>query len=106
MTCRRSGGVTGFRESSPSVCIISYLTGSGKPFSRFEADRSAVDIREQFPLDRRQTYRVAQDLGFKHPVTTSGTPYVLTIDFLITRRIRDNYRLEPYRFTGSNTKTV
>ncbi len=72
--------------------------GEWKSFLRFEADRAVVDIREQFPLDRRQTYRIARELGIRHPVTTSGTPYVLTLDFLITRRIGASFGLEPYSF--------
>lgn len=72
--------------------------GEWKSFLRFEADPAVVDIREQFPLDRRQTYRIARELGIRHPVTTSGTPYVLTLDFLITRRLGESFRLEPYTF--------
>lgn len=56
--------------------------GEWKSFLRFEFDDSVLDIREQFPLDRRQTMRVARDLGYAHPITTDGTPYVMTIDFL------------------------
>lgn len=72
--------------------------GEWKCFLRFEADTAVTDIREQFPLDRRQTYQIARKLGIRHPVTTSGTPYVLTLDFLITRRVGDGFRLEPYSF--------
>lgn len=72
--------------------------GEWKCFLRFEADAAVTDIREQFPLDRRQTYQIARRLGIRHPVTTSGTPYVLTLDFLITRRVGDTFRLDPYSF--------
>lgn len=75
--------------------------GEWKCFLRFEADRSVVDIREGFPLDRRQTHQIAQKLGIRHPITTSGTPYVLTLDFLITRQIDTSFRLEPYTFKYS-----
>ncbi|MET0105006.1 MAG: TnsA endonuclease N-terminal domain-containing protein, partial [Sedimenticola sp.] len=42
-----------------------------------------VDIREQHPLDRFETYKIARSLGIKPPETSSGTPYVLTTDFLL-----------------------
>src|SRR5690606_3193435 len=72
--------------------------GEWKSFIRFEFDSSVLDIREQFPLDRHQTMQVARDLGYKHPITTDGTPYVLTIDFLLTRRVGDTLALEPLSF--------
>src|SRR5690606_8604093 len=68
--------------------------GEWKSFLRFEFDDSVLDIREQFPLDRRQTMRVARDLGYAHPITTDGTPYVMTIDFLLTRRVDHQLVLE------------
>jgi hypothetical protein len=41
------------------------------------------DIREQFPLERDMTYRLARQAGIRHPTTTDGTPYILTTDFLL-----------------------
>lgn len=72
--------------------------GEWKSFLRFEADDSVLDIREQFPLDRHQTMKVARDLGYPHPITTDGTPYVMTIDFLLTRRQGDRLLLEALTF--------
>lgn len=72
--------------------------GEWKSFLRFEFDDSVLDIREQFPLDRRQTMRVARDLGYAHPITTDGTPYVMTIDFLLTRRVDHQLVLEALSF--------
>jgi len=75
--------------------------GEWKSFIRFEYDATVLDIREQFPLDRHQTMRVARDLGYKHPITTDGTPYVLTIDFLLTRYLEGKLLLEPLSFKYS-----
>lgn len=72
--------------------------GEWKSFIRFEYDEAVLDIREQFPLDRRQTMQVARDLGYPHPITTDGTPYVMTIDFLLTRRVDDQLLLEALSF--------
>ena len=46
-------------------------------------DDNNVDIREQFPLDRNKTEKIAADFGFKHPGSSSD--YVMTTDFLVTR---------------------
>lgn len=45
-----------------------------------------VDIREQFPLfPRTVCWQIANDIGISHPYdTSSGTPRVLTTDFLCT----------------------
>lgn len=43
-----------------------------------------VDIREQFPLERVRTHRIAMEMGVAHPVTVEGTPGVLTTDLLLT----------------------
>jgi hypothetical protein len=72
--------------------------GEWKCFLFFEADPQVVDIREQFPLDRLQTLRIARDLGYRHPATTDGTPYMMTIDFLITRVLGESIQFEPYTF--------
>lgn len=42
-----------------------------------------VDIREQFPLDRDMTHRIALRHLITPPVTRDGTPFVLTTDFLL-----------------------
>ncbi|WCK56230.1 TnsA endonuclease N-terminal domain-containing protein [Aneurinibacillus sp. Ricciae_BoGa-3] len=44
-----------------------------------------TDIREQFPLDREITLRIAETKGIKHPIDTkSQTPVVMTSDFLLS----------------------
>jgi hypothetical protein len=45
---------------------------------------AVVDIREQFPLDRSTTRRLAEEMGVAHPVDVeSRTPLVMTTDFVI-----------------------
>lgn len=67
--------------------------GEYRFFVQSEWDDAVTDVREQFPLDRELTYRIARRLGIRHPTTTDGTPYVMTTDFLLvlgegtTRRI-------------------
>lgn len=44
-----------------------------------------VDIREQFPLDRADTQRIAEAMGVTHPrEPREGNDIVMTTDFLIT----------------------
>lgn len=46
-----------------------------------------IDIREQYPLDRMVTLKISEELGFKHPSDPkTGTPIVMTTDFLLTLR--------------------
>lgn len=52
-----------------------------------------TDIREQFPLDRELTYRIARALKIRHPRTQDGTPYVMTTDFLLTEEVGSSRRL-------------
>jgi len=45
----------------------------------------AEDIREQFPLPRQETIRIAKTLGVRHPVDPySQTLWVVTTDFVVT----------------------
>jgi hypothetical protein len=37
-------------------------------FLKFWWDDQVIDIREQFPLDRRETFEIAALCGVKHPV--------------------------------------
>ncbi|MBL0385550.1 TnsA endonuclease N-terminal domain-containing protein [Tumebacillus sp. ITR2] len=49
-----------------------------------------IDIREQFPLERELTTKIAEQKNIKHSVDVkTRTPLVMTTDFLITLR-RDN----------------
>lgn len=46
---------------------------------------SVVDIREQYPLTREDTWFIANEKGIKHPTDPkSQIPIVMTTDFLIT----------------------
>lgn len=54
-------------------------------FYLLEWNPSVVDIREQFPLIREDTFYIAEGKGIKHPTDpTSQIPIVMTTDFLIT----------------------
>ncbi|MBD2044141.1 TnsA endonuclease N-terminal domain-containing protein [Coleofasciculus sp. FACHB-64] len=55
-------------------------------FYLFEWSDTVTDIREQFPLsDLDLAMSIATDMGVKYPIDTqSGTPYVLTSDFMLT----------------------
>jgi hypothetical protein len=72
--------------------------GEWKCFLKFEGDPMVVEIQEQFPMDRMETYRAAHGLSLKHPRTLDGTPYVMTIDFLVRRSTPCGVRLTPYTF--------
>jgi TnsA endonuclease N terminal/TnsA endonuclease C terminal len=60
--------------------------GETKLFYLFEWSDQIVDIREQFPLiDRELCFKVAEDMGVDYPKDPkSGTPYVLSTDFMLT----------------------
>lgn len=75
-----------------------FSDGEWKCFLTLQFDTKVTDIREQYPLDRLATWRCAKELGFKHPITTDGTPYVMTIDFMVTRRVGDRFVNQPLTF--------
>jgi hypothetical protein len=60
--------------------------GEQKLLLAFEMDPRTLDLREQYPMDRLETHRAALDLGYRPPATQDGTPYVMTIDLLVTQR--------------------
>lgn len=47
-------------------------------------DDNVIDIREQFPLDRKETLAIAAALEIRHPAS-NGVPIVMTTDLLETR---------------------
>ncbi|MEW9677911.1 TnsA endonuclease N-terminal domain-containing protein [Lentibacillus sp. L22] len=48
---------------------------------------NVIDIREQFPINREITTKIAEDLNITHPLDpTTQSPIVMTTDFLITLR--------------------
>jgi hypothetical protein len=53
-----------------------YPTAGGEwtCFLKVEADPTSLEIREQFPMDRLQTYGVARALGVRHPRKGGGEP--------------------------------
>jgi hypothetical protein len=54
-------------------------------FLIFEAADSVIDIREQFPLDRDETLKIARELGVRHPRAPGSKTYeVMTSDFVLT----------------------
>lgn len=72
--------------------------GEWKCFLRLEGDRSIDEIQEQKPLDRIETFRIAQHLGIVHPRTRDGTPYVLTLDFYVREHRDGRVRWRPLTF--------
>ena len=88
------------RIFSPKTGRIHHLLSDGewKTFLKFEFDSNVLEILEGFPLDRFQTYRVACDLGLRHPITLSGTPYVMTIDFLVRQLVDGRIAYIAYSF--------
>jgi len=59
-------------------------------FLMLDWSEAVTDIREQFPLDREETRRIAADMGVKHPSDVqSKTDIVMTTDFLVNVRVGD-----------------
>ncbi len=53
--------------------------GEGLWYYVLRWDNGIVDVREQYPLNKMETERIADELGIKHPA------HVMTTDFLATR---------------------
>ncbi len=63
-------------------------------FLLFEWSSAVIDIREQFPLEREATRRIAAEMGVRHPVDAqSRTDIVMTTDFLVDLRTGNGVRL-------------
>jgi hypothetical protein len=57
---------------------------------------AVVDIREQFPLDRDITRRIAAEMGIRHPADTkTKVDIVMTTDFLVDIRGSQGTKLMP-----------
>jgi hypothetical protein len=55
-----------------------------RAFLIYDWAESVTDIREQFPLDRAVTRRIAAEMGVRHPTHPGGSvPAVMTTDFLL-----------------------
>lgn len=53
-------------------------------FLLFDWSDSVTDIREQYPLNRDETRRIASEMGVRHPIDTkSQTDLVMTTDLLV-----------------------
>lgn len=72
--------------------------GEWKCFLRLEGDPCIDEIQEQKPMDRLETFRIAQRLGITHPRTLDGTPYVLTLDFYVRENRAGVVRWRPLTF--------
>ncbi|BAY32861.1 Tn7-like transposition protein A [Nostoc carneum NIES-2107] len=74
-------------------------------FYLFEWSDIVTDIREQFPLDDLDlAMSIATDMDIKYPVDTkSGTPYVLTSDFMLTVN-RDGKQMQIARTVKPSTE--
>ena len=63
-------------------------------FLLLDWSNAVTDIREQFPLERDVTRRIASEMGVRHPVDSqSRTEIVMTTDFLADLRTEDGIRL-------------
>ena len=55
-----------------------------RAFLIYDWAQNVTDIREQFPLDRAATQRIAGDMGVRHPTYPGGSvPVVMTTDILL-----------------------
>ncbi len=71
-------------------------------FLCLERDKSVLDIREQFPLDRELTQEVARMLSITHPTyPVTHVPVVMTVDFMVTKLVNGEKR-----YIGFDTKSA
>ncbi|MFJ5772477.1 TnsA endonuclease N-terminal domain-containing protein [Psychrobacillus sp. NPDC093180] len=57
-------------------------------FYYLEWSNKVIDIREQFPLEREDTLKIASEKGMEHSIDAKTQTYiVMTTDFLITSRV-------------------
>ncbi|MED4534176.1 TnsA endonuclease N-terminal domain-containing protein [Metabacillus fastidiosus] len=62
-------------------------------FYLLEWAENVIDIREQFPLDRERTTKIAEERDINHPIDKeTKTPIVMTTDFIITIREKDKVK--------------
>jgi hypothetical protein len=71
--CRKTGRVHHLFSDSETAAFL-----------LLDWSSAVTDIREQFPLDRDATRRIAAEMGVRHPIDTqSQTDIVMTTDFLV-----------------------
>lgn len=69
--------------------------GEHAAFLLLQRDPKVVDIREQYPLDRDLTRKIAKGLGIRHPVYPgTNVPVVMTLDFLVTKMVNGREEFE------------
>ncbi|MDI2585835.1 TnsA endonuclease N-terminal domain-containing protein [Psychrobacillus sp. NEAU-3TGS] len=57
-------------------------------FYYLEWSKKVIDIREQYPIERETTLKIASEKNHTHPMDNSTQiPIVMTTDFLITSRV-------------------
>lgn len=67
-----------------------------RAFLDADYDPAVVDIREQFPLDREETRRIASRLDLQHPRDPStGVEIVMTTDLLVDRTVGSGIVSQP-----------
>lgn len=63
-------------------------------FLLFDWSETVTDIREQYPLDREETRRIAAEMGVRHPFDAQGKcDIVMTSDFLVDVRTSTGLQL-------------
>lgn len=63
-------------------------------FLLLDWSNTVTDIREQFPLERDVTRRIATEMGVRHPIDAqSRTDIVMTTDFLVDVQTENGTRL-------------
>lgn len=59
-------------------------------FLAFDWNDAVIDIREQYPLKRNETEKIAEDLGIKHPkYPSTDVNIVMTTDMIITFKLQN-----------------
>ena len=69
-------------------------------------DNRNTDIREQYPLDCNETSTIADKLGINHPVNQDGSWFVMTTDFLVTRKDSDTEEVSYHAFSVKNSSEL
>lgn len=72
-------------------------------YLQFDWDRNVVDIREQFPLDPKETIQICSDLKVLHPGYQTGG-HVMTSDFVVTYRTPEGLREHAYQVKRSQAE--
>ena len=71
----------------------------------FWDDRN-IDIREQYPLDCNETSAIADQLGINHPANQDGSWFVMTTDFLVTRKDPDTEEISFHAYSVKSSSEL